>query len=211
MRETSPGVMSSSNSADCGGGAVTMTRSKWPSSWPSASVRSQVSDSRSIRATARLVCYVDGLGEVAADLVHAGGGDEAARAACFSDSALPSNTPIFGSHWATMPARSHASTYRRKRSSRTVKYWAPWSKRVSRSSTRRVDIRPPGPRPLSKTVTGMRWSRSVRAQNRPLRPAPMTATRGGCSTGGRWTMVAERAAIDTTCVPFRYHVAVPCR
>ena len=52
-------------------------------------------------------------------------------------------------HGATRPSSRHERTIRANRGSRAVKYWAPWSKR--RWSARLVDMRPPGPRALSKT------------------------------------------------------------
>ena len=45
------------------------------------------------------------------------------------------------------------------------------------TSVRRVAMRPPMPRPLSKTVTVHPWSDATRAAMRPASPAPTTITR----------------------------------
>ena len=65
------------------------------------------------------------------------------------------------------------SSARAKRGSRTVKYWAPASKRPNGES--RLAMRPPGAGALSKTVRLWPACARVRAQAMPAMPAPITA------------------------------------
>ena len=88
-------------------------------------------------------------------------------------------------HWVMTRSCHHARAQRAKRSSFTVKYCAPWSKRSSPSC--RVDRRPPAARPLSKSVTTWPASLSARAAAAPATPAPMTATVSGLPREGRCT------------------------
>ena len=69
-----------------------------------------------------------------------------------------------------------------KRGSRTVKYWAPWSKVPN--GLRRVDIRPPTPLLFSNKVTRCPACTSVRAQLIAASPAPtMAMFLGSCMRG----------------------------
>ena len=66
-----------------------------------------------------------------------------------------------------------ASSTRAKRGSRTVKYWAPLSKRPKGVTS--LAMRPPTPAPRSNTVTRWPACTRVRAQATPAMPAPTTA------------------------------------
>ena len=128
------------------GGRRTTTASKRPSSDPSAAAgcqrpadRAQLARRSSRRRpggrSAR--CRADG--------VHAGHADEAFHVALLRHR---SPVPEHGDRPRPRcddPVLSPLSTQRAKRGSRTVKYWAPWSKRQVPCS--RVDIRPPGRAP----------------------------------------------------------------
>ncbi|MCY1169064.1 hypothetical protein D9M73_90780 [compost metagenome] len=83
------------------------------------------------------------------------------------------SSPALG-QGATMPDASHCATVDAKCGSRAVKYCAPWSNETAPTGDAmcRVAIRPPTPRPLSKTLTvcPAAWSRC--AQESPAIPAP---------------------------------------
>ncbi|MDT4834635.1 hypothetical protein FQZ97_682790 [compost metagenome] len=77
-----------------------------------------------------------------------------------------------------------------KRGSRTVKYWAPLSKRPKAVSM--LAIRPPGVASRSNTVTRCPACISVRAQATPAMPAPITA-KWRAAAGVRWRSAVARA------------------
>jgi len=80
---------------------------------------------------------------------------------------------------ATRRRCCHACTTRRNRGSRAVKYCAPWSMETmpAEVESRRVDIRPPGPLPLSNKRTSRPWLERTSAQARPAMPAPTIPAR----------------------------------
>ena len=99
--------------------------------------------------------------------------------------ASPSEGCVTGDPCASHPAPTAWRAASRKTGVRASKPGAPWSKRACRDcpcasthGVRRVAMRPPGPRDLSKTCTDRPASVNLRAQVAPDRPAPTTATRG---------------------------------
>ena len=87
-----------------------------------------------------------------------------------------------GGHGAAMPVSLHSRTKRLNSGSRAVKYCAPWSAVTSPIGVcqRRVDIRPPAPRPLSNSSTVWPADESTSAQARPATPAPIMAKCTAC-------------------------------
>ena len=88
------------------------------------------------------------------------------------------NTPV---HSATRPSARQSSTMARNAGSFAAKYCAPWSNCHPAPSgpARRVEVRPPGPLPVSYTVTAHPPRARCDAAVSPEIPAPTTATRGG--------------------------------
>jgi len=92
-----------------------------------------------------------------------------------------SSAPKVPAHSATRPSARHSSAMARNAGSFAEKYCAPWSNCHPAPSgpARRVDVRPPGPLPVSYTVTAHPPRARRDAAVSPEIPAPTTATRGG--------------------------------